>query len=90
MLLAARDGRLRERIYKEYPRDSFELRLATSFRRDARSRIRADADVDAQASVEGVRAASAILDYLEANAPESVKLSRDLEPYRLSKLSCPR
>ena len=84
LLLASRDGRLRERVYKEYPLIHFSMIGDELFDDDARSRIRADADVNAQASVEGVRAASAILGYLEANAPESLKLIGALEPYRLS------
>ena len=83
LLLASRDGRLRERLYKEYPLIHFSVVADELFDDGARSRIRARCRA-AQASIEGVRAASAILAYLEANAPESLKLIGALEPYHLS------
>jgi DNA mismatch repair protein MutS len=82
LLLASRDGRLRERLYKEYPLIHFSVVADELFDDGAQSRIRADAE--AQASIEGLRAASAILGYLEANASESLKLIGALEPYHLS------
>ena len=82
LLLASRDGRLRERLYKEYPLIHFSVVADELFDDGAQSRIRAHAEP--QASIEGVRAASAILGYLEANAPESLKLIGALEPYHLS------
>jgi DNA mismatch repair protein MutS len=82
LLLASHDGRLRERLYKEYPLIHFSVVADELFDDGAQSRIRAHAE--AQASIEGVRAASAILGYLEANASESLKLIGALEPYHLS------
>jgi DNA mismatch repair protein MutS len=80
ILLAARDGRLRERIYKEYP----AIHL-TSLRDDT-----FDAETGAEVSsaavipTEGARAATAILKYLTANIPESVKLLGDLRVYEVA------
>ena len=82
LLLASRDGRLRERLYKEYPLIHFSVVADELFDDGAQSRIRAHAE--AQASIEGLRAASAILAYLEANASEALKLIGALEPYHLS------
>jgi DNA mismatch repair protein MutS len=80
ILLAARDGRLRERIYKEYP----AIHL-TSLRDDT-----FDAETGAEVSsaavipTEGARAATAIIKYLTANIPELVKLLSDLRVYEVA------
>ena len=80
ILLASRDGRLRERIYKEYP----AIHLTSL--RDQSFSAATDAEPNAQPDLpaEGARAAAAIINYLTANIPESVKLLGDLQPYRVA------
>src|SRR6266576_1199195 len=84
LLTADRDGRLRERLYKEYPVIHFSAVSDGFFDDGAGNRVASDGSVGAAEWVDGVRAASALLAYLEANAPESLKLVDDLEPYRVS------
>lgn len=80
LLLAEREARLRERIYKEHPTIHYTAVADESFDEAA-----ADKLATAETSLsEGVRAASAILHYLSANAVESVLLLRELEPYESS------
>ena len=81
LLLAERDARLRERLYKEYPAVHFTAVPEDSFSDAAENKFADDA-ARADGPGEGARAASAILRYLEANAAESLKLLRVLEPYR--------
>ena len=50
----------------------------------ARSRIQAEQSAHARNLPEGLRAASAIAAYLEANSADSLNLLRDLEPYAVS------
>jgi len=96
ILLAERDSRLRERLYKEYPWIHFTALADESFsdiandrvrgglRGDLREGLRGDS-IDAPGdNSAGIRAASAILAYLAANAADSSKLLRDLEPYAVS------
>ncbi|HEY7217181.1 MAG TPA: DNA mismatch repair protein MutS, partial [Candidatus Binatia bacterium] len=83
LLLASRDGRLRERLYKEYPLIHFTM-IADELFNDAASGRLADGSAAAQELIDGLRAASAILGYLEANAADSLKLIGDLQPYRVS------
>lgn len=84
LLLASRDSRLRERLYKEYPLVHFTAVSDELFSDAASDRLAGNETARAQEFVEGLRAASAILGYLEANAAESLKLIGDLEPYRVS------
>ena len=83
LLLGGRDGRLRERLSREFPAIHFTAVLDESFIATAAEHKLA-ADYAARTG-EGVRAASAILDYLEAHAGESLKLLRELEPYEASR-----
>jgi DNA mismatch repair protein MutS len=83
LLLASRDGRLRERLYKEYPLIHFTSVSDELFSDAANTRMAAINAASAQEFVDGLRAASAILGYLEANATESLKLIGDLEPYQV-------
>ena len=83
LLIAQGDRRLRERLYKEYPLIHFTAVTDDIFNDAARSRMRAEAGGAGELSV-GVHAASAILAYLEINAPESLKSIDSLEPYRVS------
>jgi len=81
LLIAQSDRRLRERLYKEYPSIHFTAVADDSFDDAARSRVPAESDGAGELSL---GAASAVLAYLEINAPESLKLIDSLEPYRVS------
>ena len=80
LLLAGRETRLRERIYKEHPTIHYTAVDDEDFDAAAEDKL-AGAEISL---TEGVRAASAILHYLEANAVESAQLLRELEPYESS------
>jgi DNA mismatch repair protein MutS len=80
ILLSMRDGRLRERIYKEYPTIHLTSLGDETFD-DASDAVANDAT---DVPVQGARAAAAIVNYLTANIPESVKLLRDLCGYGVS------
>ena len=80
ILLAARDSRLRERIYKEYPAIHLTTVRDETFIDSPGSEPSHGADLP----VEGARAAAAIVNYLSANIPESVKLLRDLHAYQVA------
>ncbi|HLN86495.1 MAG TPA: hypothetical protein VK200_08520, partial [Candidatus Limnocylindrales bacterium] len=88
ILLAQRDNRLRERLYREYPWIHFTTLADESFSDVAQDRVRGvlqgDLIVTPGDNFDGIRAASAILAYLAANAADSLKLLRDLEPYVVS------
>ena len=84
MLLVERDTRLRERLYKEYPWIHFTALGDESFSDSAQTRMRVSAMGAPADGSEGIRAASAILAYLAANAADSLKLLKDLEPYAIS------
>jgi DNA mismatch repair protein MutS len=84
VLVASLDGRLRERLYKEYPLIHFSSVAEELFDDNSRGRIASRNSAEAGECVEGVRAASAILSYLETNAVESLKLVGALEPYQIS------
>ena len=82
LLWSEREPRLRERLFKEYPAIHFTAVVDDFFSEGAAGKLAAEGDAPAQACAEGVRAASAILRYLETTAGDSVKLLRELEPYR--------
>jgi DNA mismatch repair protein MutS len=84
LLLAQRDGKLRDRLYKEFPSVHFAILGDGAFSDAARSRIHAEQAAGAANLSEGLRAASAIAAYLEANSADSLNLLRDLEPYAVS------
>ncbi|HKY10105.1 MAG TPA: DNA mismatch repair protein MutS, partial [Candidatus Binatia bacterium] len=84
LLFAARDGRLRERLYKEYPAIHFTPVSEDCFSDAAESKLAAGSVIEGDGRGQGVPAASAILLYLENNAPESLKLLRELETYEAS------
>ena len=79
LLLSNQEMRLRERLYKEFPGVHFTT-ISEEFFSNAAEKKLAAGLADSRAG--GVRAASAILHYLEGNAAESVKLLRELERYR--------
>ena len=80
ILLAARDGRLRERIYKEYPAIHLTSLRDDTFDAETGSEFSSAAVIP----TEGARAATAIIKYLTANIPESVKLLGDLRVYEVA------
>lgn len=85
ILFPSRDGRLRDRLYKEYPLVHFTAVAEEAFSDSAQERIGAESGEDLQRLVEGVRAASAIMSYLEKNAADSLGLLRVLEPYAVAR-----
>src|SRR5919106_1210779 len=84
LLLGSRESRLRERLYKEYPLIHFTAVSNEAFGDAANSRIAPNDAARLAELADGLRAASAIVKYLEANAAESLKLLRDLESYAVS------
>jgi DNA mismatch repair protein MutS len=84
LLLGSREGRLRERLYKEYPLIHFTAIADEAFGNAANNRIALKDSARLEELTEGLRAASAIVKYLEANAAESLKPLRDLEFYAVS------
>jgi len=81
LLLSNQEMRLRERLYKEYPAVHFTT-ISEEFFGAAENKLAARFAAEPDRSAGGVRAASAILHYLEGNAAESAKLLRELERYR--------
>jgi DNA mismatch repair protein MutS len=84
LLLGSRETRLRERLYKEFPLIHFTAVSDEAFSDAANSRVTPNAAPASEEFINGLRAASAIMSYLEANASESLKLLRDLESYAVS------
>jgi len=84
LLLASSETRLRERLYKEYPLIHFTAVADQLFTESASSRLSGRSLGLAEEYCQGVRAASAVAAYLEANAAESLKLIGDLEFYKVS------
>jgi DNA mismatch repair protein MutS len=84
ILLPVRDSRLGERLYKEYPWIHFSRLADEAFGDSAESRVVHDFADRISTYADGIRAASAILAYLQANAGDSLKLLRDLEPYAVA------
>lgn len=84
LLLANSETRLRERLYKEYPLIHFTGIAEELFTDAARSRLSARALGQAEEYSAGLRAASAILAYLDANAAESLKSIAELEFYNVA------
>jgi DNA mismatch repair protein MutS len=84
ILLPAGDSRLRQRLYKEYPWIHFTGVAEESFSESAGDRVKGGLTAPARADAAGIRAASAILAYLAANAADSLKLLRELESYAVS------
>ncbi|HYY24226.1 MAG TPA: DNA mismatch repair protein MutS [Candidatus Udaeobacter sp.] len=81
LLIDNRDRRLQERIRKEFPLVHVTGLEESFFSDCSAARLSADDSANVGGKELGIRAASAIVSYLEANAPESLKLLRDLEPY---------
>ncbi len=71
LLVSDRDRRLREGLQKEFPSVHLTAVDEASFSDRSANRIPGDHGVDVGGWEDGIRAASAIIAYLEANAPES-------------------
>ncbi|MBM2803053.1 MAG: mutS-1 [Deltaproteobacteria bacterium] len=84
LLLSSRDSRLSERLYKEYPWIHFSRSPDEAFGASAESRVMPEFADQMSTYADGIGAASAILAYLQANASDSLKLLRDLEPYAVA------
>jgi DNA mismatch repair protein MutS len=84
ILAADDDRRLRDRIQKTFPAAHLTPVNGALFSSVAASRIDAAARDERRSAEQGIRAASAIIGYLETNAPESAKLLRALEAYAAS------
>ena len=84
ILFQSRDGRLRERLYKEFPLIHFTAVPDETFTDAARDRVAAQTREQFEQCVEGVRAASAIVKYLESHAADSLGLLRVLERYTIA------
>src|SRR5919106_511930 len=84
LLIGNRERRLQERTQKEFPSVHLTLLEESFFSDCSAGRVSVDHSANLGGREEGIRAASAIVTYLEANAPESLKLLRDLEPYGAS------
>lgn len=85
LLISHRDRRLQERIQKEFPSLHLSSVEEAFFSDCSRNRISGGHAAEAEDREDGIRAASAIVAYLESNAPESLKLLRNLETYTASR-----
>ena len=81
LLCSGRDRRFWERLQKEFPLLHLTAVPEDSFSEAAASRLSPMHIPSAQAWEQGIRAASAVIGYLEANAAESLRVLRELEPY---------
>ena len=81
LLAPDRDGRLRERLVKEFPAVHQTSVSEDLFSDCAASRISSSQAVRPQDWREGIRAAAAIVAYLESNAQNSLKVLREPEAY---------
>jgi DNA mismatch repair protein MutS len=84
ILIGARESRLRERLYKEYPLVHFTAVADDTFGDAAQERVAGEQREVLQEFAEGARAASAIVSYLERHAADSLGLLRVLEPYAIA------
>jgi DNA mismatch repair protein MutS len=78
------DRRLRDWLHKQFPAAHLTPFDGGSFSSAARARVEPIGRDALRLGDEGIGAASAILAYLENNAPDSIKLLRHLEPYAAS------
>ncbi len=84
LLLMESDGGLRRLLRKEFPSLHVTPLAANLFSEAAAGRIATAREASGEAWENGIRAASAVIGYIEANAPESLKVLRELEPYATS------
>ena len=81
LLVAEGSRALRERLQKIFPAVHMTLLDDAAFSAVAAGRIATGRVAGAADWAEGIRAASAVVGYLENNAAECVKVLHDLEPY---------
>jgi len=84
LICSGRDRRFWERLQKEFPLLHLTAVAEDSFSHAAAGRLSPIHIPSAQAWDQGICAASAIIGYLEANAAESLRVLRELEPYEAS------
>ena len=81
LLVAERAPALREQLQKAFPAVHLTLLADSFFSETATSRLVNEHVPGASNWHEGIRAASAVVGYLESNAADSLQVLRDLEPY---------
>lgn len=81
LLVAERAPALREQLEKAFPAVHLTLLADSFFSETATSRLVNEHVPGASNWHEGIRAASAVVGYLESNAADSLQVLRDLEPY---------
>jgi DNA mismatch repair protein MutS len=81
LLVAEGAGALREQLQKEFPAIHLTLLADAFFSETAARRLVAGQFAEASHWQAGMRAASAVVGYLESNAADSLPVLGDLEPY---------
>jgi len=81
LLVAERAPALREQLQKAFPAVHLTLLADSFFSETATSRLVKEQVAGASYWQAGIRAASAVVGYLESNVADSLQVLRDLEPY---------
>jgi DNA mismatch repair protein MutS len=84
LLVAERAAVLREQLQKTFPAVHLTLLADSFFSEMAAGRLVKERAPEASHWQAGIRAASAVVGYLESNAADSLQVLRDLEPYAAS------
>ena len=84
LLVAERAAVLREQLQKTFPAVHLTLLADSFFSEMAAGRLVKEQVTEASHWQSGIRAASAVVGYLESNAADSLQVLRDLEPYAAS------
>jgi DNA mismatch repair protein MutS len=84
LLVAERAAVLREQLQKTFPAVHLTLLVDAFFSEMAAGRLVKERVTEASHWQAGIRAASAVVGYLESNAADSLQVLRDLEPYAAS------
>jgi DNA mismatch repair protein MutS len=84
LLVAERAAVLREQLQKTFPAVHLTLLADSFFSEMAAGRLVKERVTEASHWQAGIRAASAVVGYLESNAADSLQVLRDLEPYAAS------
>ena len=84
LLVAERAAVLREQLQKTFPAVHLTLLADSFFSEMAAGRLVKEQVTEASHWQAGIRAASAVVGYLESNAADSLQVLRDLEPYAAS------
>jgi DNA mismatch repair protein MutS len=84
LLVAERAAVLREQLQKTFPAVHLTLLVDSFFSEMAAGRLVKERVTEASHWQAGIRAASAVVGYLESNAADSLQVLRDLEPYAAS------